>query len=200
MCYYITAVLPRGTNLPEAQAVARKHARNLTPLANPEIQSQLNPGEQYCLTTAGHCDCDTSLGLMGRKRLPHQSQAETKAKKLAALGWSKAKIERSLSQSAQSRGRSAARAQQGAMADAATWIAFITAIHAAGIPYVGLFIHFYDGALSESIQIKARVPVRSSHQARELLPRLAEDTLYEFRAEAGQLERYAASVELARVT
>jgi hypothetical protein len=184
MCYYITAVLPRETSQPVAQAVAERHARNLTPLANPGIQDQLRAGEQYCLTTAGHCDCDTSLGLVVRKRPTHQSQTEVKERKFAALGWSKAKIERALSQSAQSHARSAVRAQQSAAADAETWLAFITAVHAAGIPYIGLLLHFYDGALSENLLIKARVMVRSGAQAHDLLPRLAEDTLYEFRAEA----------------
>lgn len=184
MCYYITAVLAAGTSLAIAQSVAERHARNLKPLENLSIQSQLNRGEQYFLTTAGHCDCDTSLGLLTRKRPPHQSPGDKKAKKLAAAGWSSAKIERALSQSARSQERSSDRAKQLANADSEAWIAFIEGMRAAGAPYIGILLHFYNGALSEDIQLKERIVVRSAARAREILPRITEDTLYEFRLEA----------------
>jgi hypothetical protein len=57
-------------------------------------------------------------------------------------------------------------------------------LHSARVPYLGLLLHFYDGALSQSIQFKERILVSSVSQAREVLPRMAEDTLYEFRTEA----------------
>jgi hypothetical protein len=184
MCYYITAVLPSGTNQSDARAIAERHGRNLNPIENPGVQGQLRSGELYCLTTAGHCDCDTSLGVLTRKRSPHQSQTELKAKKLAALGWSSAKIERALSQSAQSQERGAARTKRSAEADTETWIPFIQELRSARAQYLGLLLHFYDGALSQNIQIKDRILVSSASQAREVLPRMAEDTLYEFRTEA----------------
>jgi hypothetical protein len=184
MCYYITAVLPSGTSQSDAQTIAERHGRNLKPIENAGVQSQLRSGELYCLTTTGHCDCDTSLGALTRKRSPHQSETELKAKKLAALGWSHAKIERAMSQSAQSRERSAARATRSAEADTEAWIPFIQELRSARAPYLGLLLHFYDGALSQNIQFKDRVLVSSASQARDVLPRMAEDTLYEFRTEA----------------
>ena len=184
MCYFITAVLPPGTRLPEAQAIAERYGRNLTPLASSGIQAQLRSGEMYCLTTVGHCDCDTSLGRAGRKRLSHQSPEEARAEKLAALGWSKAKIERAISQSAQSRERNRRRTPQSAAADTEAWVEFISAIRAARIPYLGLLLHSYRGALSQNFPIKARLLVPPLAQLREVLPGLAEDTLYEFRTEA----------------
>ncbi len=184
MCYFITAVLPPGTRQPDAQAIAERYGRNLTPLENPGIQGQLRSGEMYCLTTVGHCDCDTSLGRVGRKRLPHQSPEEAKAKKLSALGWSKAKIERALSQSAQSQVRNKERTPHAAAEDTEAWVDFISAIRAAGIPYMGLLLHSYRGSLSQSFQLKARLLIPPLAQLREVLPGLAEDTLYEFRAEA----------------
>jgi hypothetical protein len=184
MCYYITAVLPSGTSQNAAQAIAERHGRNLKPLENAGVQRQLRSGELYCLTTAGHCDCDTSLGILTRKRSPHQSQTELKAKKLAALGWSSAKIERAMSQSAQAHERSAVRAKRSADADTEAWIPFIQELRTARVPYLGLLLHFYDGTLSQNIQFKDRILVSSTSQAREVLPRMAEDTLYEFRTEA----------------
>jgi hypothetical protein len=184
MCYYITAVLPPGTNQTEAQAIAERHGRTLAPIANPGIEEQLRSGELYFLTTAGHCDCDTSIGVIGRKTRSDQSRRNAKAKKLAGLGWSKAKTERALSQSDQSHERSAIREQKSAEADIEAWVAFMTDLHRTGIRYVGLLLHFYDGALSQDIRLKDRVLVRSDVQARELLPLVAEDTLYEFRSMA----------------
>ena len=184
MCYYITAVLPSGTSRSDAQAIAERHGRSFTPIENPGVQSQLRSGELYCLTTAGHCDCETSLGVLTRKRSPHQSQTALKTKKLAALGWSNVKMERAMSQSAQSQERSAARAKRSAEADIEAWIPFIQEMRSARAPYIGLLLHFYDGALSQNIQFKDRILVSSASQAREVLPRMAEDTLYEFRTEA----------------
>ena len=180
MCYYITAVLPSGTNQNYAQAIAERHGRNLKPLENPGVQKQLRSGELYCLTTAGHCDCDTSLGSLARKKSTLQSLTELKAKKLTALGWSRAKIERAISQSTQSR------AKQSAEADTEAWIPFMQDLRSARVPYLGLLLHFYDGALSQNIHFKNRILVSSASQAREVLPRMAEDTLYEFRTEASQ--------------
>ena len=184
MCYYITAVLPPATDPLAAQSIAERHGRNLTPIENGGVKEQLRSGELYCLTTAGHCDCDTTLGLLSRKRQPHQTQKDARARKLEALGWSKTKIERALSQSAQSQERNAARAAQSAAAETEGWAKFIAAVHAAGIPYIGLLLHFYDGALSQNIQLKSRVLLKSSSQATAVLPRIAEDTIYEFRTEA----------------
>ncbi len=183
MCYYITAVLPSGANWQVAQAIAERHSRNLKAIDNPGIQGQLRAGEQYFLTTAGHCDCDTSLGLAERKRPAHQSRAEAKAKKLAALGWSKSKIERALSQSANSHERSEARALKTAEADAEAWINLIAELHEHGLPYVGLLLHFYDGPLSQNVPLTGRQTIGSGSQARQVLPRMSEDCLYEFRSE-----------------
>jgi hypothetical protein len=180
MCYYITAVLPPGAGLSDAQAISERHGRRLKFIENPGVQSQLRRGEHYCLTTAGHCDCGTSLGVLARKKSPHQSQTEGKAKKLAALGWSSAKVERAISQSAQSQERR----KQSADSDTEAWISLIQELRNAGIPYLGLLLHSYDGALSQNIQLKARILVCSVSQAREVLPRMEEDTLYEFRTEA----------------
>ena len=178
MCYYITAVLPSGTKQSDVQAIAERQGRNLKPLENSGVQHQLRSGELYCLTTAGHCDCDTTLGSLTRKRSPHQSRTELKAKKLTALGWSSKKIERAISQSAQSH------AKRSAEADIEGWIRFMQELRSARVPYLGLLLHFYDGALSQSIHIKDRILVSSISRAREVLPRVAEDTLYEFRTEA----------------
>lgn len=180
MCHYITAVLPPGTNLPAAQSIAEPYGRRLELLENPGIQSQLREGELYCLTTAGRCDCGTSLGLVGKKRPLHQVN---KAKRRAALGWSKAKIERAIEQAARSSESSAKQVEMEAAADTENWIEFIAAIHAAGIPYIGLMLHFYETPLSQIIQLVGRVTVHSGAQAREVLPLLAEDTIYKFRTE-----------------
>lgn len=184
MCYYITAVLPSGANWQVAQAVAERHSRNLKAIDSPGIQRQLRTGEQYFLTTAGHCDCDTSLGLAERKRPVHQSKSEARAKKLAALGWSKSKIERALAQSANSHERSEARALKTAEADTESWVNLLTELHQHGLPYVGLLLHFYDGPLYQNVPLIGRLTVSSASQARQVLPRMSEDCLYEFRSEA----------------
>ena len=102
---------------------------------------------------------------------------------VSARSWSSAlREERCLSGTRQCRYR--VRAAQSAAAETEGWAKFIAAVHAAGIPYIGLLLHFYDGALSQNIQLKSRVLLKSSSQATAVLPRIAEDTIYEFRTEA----------------
>jgi hypothetical protein len=184
MCYFITAVLPAGAPIVKARQVAEQHGRNLVSVDNPSIQAHLRAGEQYFLTTAGHCDCETSLGAMTRTRRPHQSKSEERARRMAARGWSKAKIERALAQSAQTQDRASTRAEELAAADVESWVSLAAALKAEGIPYIGLLLHFYDGPLSEDLALRGREVVQSASMVRQTLPRIAADTLYELRTEA----------------
>jgi hypothetical protein len=184
MCYYITAVLPPGTTVLDVQPIAEKHGRKFSPITNSGVQDVLHSGELYCLTTAGHCDCDTSIGLVGRKRRPHASAMDEKAKKLVARGWSKAKIERSLTQSSHAQERAAKRDDQSARMGTESWNSLVSDVHLSGIKYLCLLLHFYDGALTQNLQLKGREVIRSEAERREVLPRLSEDVFYEFRADA----------------
>lgn len=175
MCYFITAVLPGGARLPEAQAVAERFGRRLEPVHNSGVQRQLRAGEQYCVTTVGHCDCGTALGSLARARHEKAHAAESKARKLAARGWSAAKIERALGD-----GRRAA-GERRASEEIASWQNLIAALHAAGVSYLGILVHFHQRGLGdEPIDLRGRVTVEASGTL-DALTSMAEDTLYEFR-------------------
>ena len=62
MCFYITATLPNGTDLPSLKGIFNKFDMAFTPIRNDIVQSQLRPGEMYFRATKDYCDCDTVIG------------------------------------------------------------------------------------------------------------------------------------------
>ena len=187
MCYFITVVIPKGVCLPDARAAAERHGRTLEPIHNPGVQQQLHTGEVLCLTTAGHCDCGTALGAKARSPDRSSNEAHSKSRKLAARGWSAAKIERALRDSRRTGPDSRA------AAEIANWLALLAAMRDCGLPYLGVLLHAYDGSVAdEPIEIRSRVVVAPG-STREALESMAEDTLYEFRfaAAAPSLRRSA---------
>lgn len=175
MCYFITAVIPKGARLPDARAAAERFGRKLEPIHNPAVQRQLRHGETHCLTTAGHCDCGTALGARGRTSNRNAGEADSRARKLAARGWSAAKIERALRD-----GRRAGPELRHAE-EISIWQGLLAALGDGGLPYLGILLHAYDGSLEdEPIELRSRVVV-APDGAPEALASMAEDTLYEFR-------------------
>lgn len=175
MCYFITAVLPKGTRLTDAQAVAARFGRRLEPIHNPVVQRQLRTGETQCLTAAGHCDCGTSLGADSRSGAGRTRASEVRGRKLARRGWSAGKIERALRDSH----RAAPRLQ--AVEERANWQRLLAALRAGGLPYLGILLHAYEGRVEgECIELLGRVRVPTDG-ALEALATMAENTLYEFR-------------------
>lgn len=62
MCYYITATLPKDTNLDSLKPILGKFDMDFALLKNTNITSQLRPEEIYLRATKSYCDCNTTLG------------------------------------------------------------------------------------------------------------------------------------------
>lgn len=175
MCYFITAVIPKGVRLPDAQTAAERHGRKLEPIHNPGVQHQLHTGEVLCLTTAGHCDCGTALGAKAQSLDRSSNEPDSKSRKRAVRGWSAAKLERALRDSRRTGPDSRA------AAEIANWVGLLAAMRDCGLPYLCVLLHAYDSSVAdEPIEILGRVVVAPG-SAREALESMAEDTLYEFR-------------------
>jgi hypothetical protein len=96
MCHYVTAVLPANADVTRLRGIAESHRHALRPLHSPAMQRQLKAGEQYFVTTAGHCDCGTPLGAL--KARPFSKSRVAEERKLRLKGWSESKIARALDQ------------------------------------------------------------------------------------------------------
>jgi hypothetical protein len=181
MCYYVTAILPPDASLAALGPIATRFGRHLAPLAGPGLGAHLRPGEQYVLTTAGPCDCDTALGHLVRASGRGARPQAHAARKLAAKGWSNARIARSLAQREQARARHTARADT----DLARWEGFLAAVLESGVAYIGLVLHCYEGPVAAGVALTDRhiVPVsRETPSLRDALASMREDCRYDFRA------------------
>jgi hypothetical protein len=146
---------PPAQGLP---GLARSHRRavprRLTPLAGLGLGAYLAPGEQYVLTTAGPCDCDTAVGHQVRASRQAERPHDDAARRLAAKGWSSARIARSL------------------------------ALLESGVAYVGLVLHDYEGPVDAGVALTGRQIValgRETAPLRTVLAPMRDDGRYDVR-------------------
>ena len=145
MCHYITAVLPKSADHDRLDAIARHHGRQFRPLHSPSIEAQIQPDEQYFLTTAGHCDCGTPLGAVARG---HRGAPDWHAleRRLIRKGWSKGKVARSISQKQEDHRLAADASAADSRTQLSDWVDFIGAVLATGkVSHLGLLLHMSPG-------------------------------------------------------
>ncbi len=143
MCLFITLIAPTD-DVSAVRAVMDRHDREAARFDNPSIRKVLLPGEQQYLTTRGHCDCGTVL--TQRNDTPGEVEA-ARAKEIARMrrkGWSDAKIARAM----EDHNRAEARPRGSEIDSLDLWN---DALHDLGsslkLPYVGLLVRQYSGAL-----------------------------------------------------
>lgn len=179
MCHFITAVLPGSANHAALAEIAARHGRALKPQRNPSVEEHLKSGEHYFLTTQGHCDCGTALGALGRaesKLERRKSAADNEESKLRRKGWSEAKIKRWKEQ------KSEHLAKPKSTPEATDWEDFLKELLSSRqTPFVGLLLHWYSGPIEGRIELQGR---EAANLSAEILGRMQEDVLYEFRKEA----------------
>jgi hypothetical protein len=180
MCRFVVATLPARVDPARVEARFVAHGLALRPLANASLARQLPPGERCFVTTAGHCDCDTPLGL--RARDPAASDDARAVAQLRKQGWSEAKIARWREQAratAERDAREAALEAERSGPGISGWLALLEETLALA-PRVGLLMHQYSGALEpeEIAFVHERVP--ASARTTERLLDLHEDVLYDF--------------------
>ena len=180
MCHYITAVLPASADIAALTALAEKYGRRLRALSNPSIRRQLQAGENYFLTTPGHCDCGTPLGA---RTADAADDGQAQMRKLRLKGWSETKIARWSEQRGEHQAQKTAADRIAAEAGIAEWQAFLAAALARNdTPYICLLLHRYDGALDRDMELSARQTVKLREVDAVFLHAMSEDVLYEFRA------------------
>jgi len=68
MCFYITATLPKNTSIESLKTLLDRYNMAFFPIKNNNVSPQFRLGELYFRATKDYCDCDTSLGILNRKR------------------------------------------------------------------------------------------------------------------------------------
>ena len=189
MCHYVTIVLPADVKIEEAQAIAERHHRGFRRVQNRGLAEQLRPGELLVLTTRGHCDCGTGLGMARRPDLDRsESDMQRRPKELKKRGWSESKIARWIEQKQHTVERNErvmnqrhGELRQHPPADAQQWIDFFREIVSSGAtPYCGILYHWYSGALdTERISLRNRTRKRAGDIKPDDLLTLEEDVLLE---------------------
>lgn len=182
MCHFVTAVLPESANREALTTIVDSYGRKLEPLANASIEAQLRPGERYFLTTHGACDCGTALGaLIGEEAAiqKRKDAANSEEAKLKKKGWSQSKIARWRAQKAEHF------AKPTHTQESTEWTQLLKDVLSSGYTEsIGLLLHWYNGSLSGQVEIKGRKVISAPQITPEMLGRIQEDVLYEFKAEA----------------
>lgn len=180
MCHFISAVLPASADVAALTAVAEKHGRRLRPQGNPSVRKELQAGESFYLTTAGHCDCGTPLGALAASAA---DDTHEQIRKLRAKGWSESKIARWREQRDEHQAQKAATVRTASETGIAQWQGFLAeALTRSDTPYLCLLIHMYSGALDGDIELSGRQTVKLREVDAAFLGAMSEDLLYQFQA------------------
>ncbi|HEY5803338.1 MAG TPA: hypothetical protein VIT90_06595 [Lysobacter sp.] len=181
MCHYITAVLPGSADHDHLDAIARKHGRQFLRLSNPSIQAQIEPDEQYFITTVGRCDCGTPLGALAQSSSCAPDWLALK-QRLLKKGWGKSKVARSIAQKQEDFLTAAESSEATNLKEVSSWLDFIGAVLGSGrTSHLGLLLHMYSGSIESRIELAGRELVRTSSLTADVLSNMKEDVLYVFR-------------------
>lgn len=154
----------------------------------------MRPGEGYLLTTRGHCDCGTALGILRQERRSRPDEDEIdevlarESAKLRKKGWSAARIQRWLESKWTIHERSERQAGQRVEShwrpDADRWLTFLReALRSGAASRAGILVHWYDGTIEhERFPLLNRLELDVAPVATDDLLEMKSDTLYEFRA------------------
>ena len=172
MCHFVTLIAPEADEA-ALRAVMDRHGRNAEPIDNPSIRRVLLPGERQYLTTRGHCDCGTVLA---PRRLESADSFEDRlareASRLARKGWSEAKIARAM----EDRRKASMRADGGGVDSYEMWTALLGDLfRELHLPYAGLFVRFYSGAIATEAFAATRREVPAREKLAEALASIEND-------------------------
>lgn len=156
MCHFITLIVATG-DVAALTEIMAKHGRAAMPIDNPSIRKVLRDGECQYLTTRAHCDCGTVLSA-------HRDTAEETDKTLAddearmrRKGWSEAKIARAMDD----RRKAEAKPKAAGPDSFDLWEAVLLDVQTGlKLPYAGLFVRSYSGAVDSELFKASRREVR----------------------------------------
>ncbi len=175
MCHFITLIAPTD-DVGSVRAVMERHGRAAEPIDNPSIRKVLREGERQYLTTRGHCDCGTvlaprSLGAVEDKLGKDEARMRRK-------GWSEAKIARAI----EGRRKADTKPNGGGSDSLELWNATLHDLrNELKLPYAGLFIRFYSGAIATEEFIASRRDAPNNVTWQDSLASLEHDEVTIFR-------------------
>jgi len=177
MCHYITLIAPTD-DIAAICAIMERHGRAAAPIDNPSIRKVLRAGECQLLTTRRQCDCGTVLGVRPDPPEAYEDKLAKEEARMRRKGWSEAKIARAI----EDHRKADARPGRGGPDSLELWDAVLHDLREElKLPYVGLFVRMYSGAISTEAFSASRREVPKSVPWRDAFISLEEDEVTIFR-------------------
>ena len=171
MCHYITLVVPTQ-DADAVRAVMHRHGRAATPIDNPAIRKVLRDDERQYLTTRGHCDCGTVLAPRYDTPEHFEGKLAKEAVRMRRKGWSEAKIGRAIDDQRKAGAKPVGRGSD----SLELWHAALQDLgNELQLPYVGLFVRFYSGAVDTEMFNAGRREVPKNVPWQDALASLEQD-------------------------
>lgn len=184
MCFYITTTLPKKADIESIRTIIDKYNMIFTPISNYNIISQLRSGELYFRATKDYCDCDTSLGILNRKREYQKLLNSKKVKTLRKKKWTESEIDEWIIKKLQKKSSHSKCfiTEKERQLDIQRWTNFILDLmESKKISRIGILKHWYKyGLQNEDFTLKSTIKMHVDEITSELLLNLEEDVLYEF--------------------
>lgn len=184
MCYYITATLPKKTQINLLREIFDKYNMSFSPVHNSIVESQLRLDELYFRATKSYCDCDTVLGSLNKLRDFQTLLESKKVKTLRKKKWSEEEINNWVKKKLERKEKKIGRSfiQNETKNETDRWISFIhKLLDNQMVSRIGLLKHWYTRGLeNENIKIKNTQKISINGVTPDFLLNLEEDILYEF--------------------
>lgn len=189
MCHFITATLPKDTDLKKSEQIFKSHHLGFKEIENLSVAEHLEKGDIYILTTTGMCDCGTVLASQNTDshsvdKTQVQKYKDKAIEKLKAKGWSDAKIRRWQKENglnAEKQKLEEEQAHKYAMTRTDDWINFIQdLLNSKATKRIGILVHQYSGGLDNQIKILGKEKVELKNLTPKFLVELSEDVIYDF--------------------
>lgn len=171
MCHFVTLIAPTD-DATAVRAIMERHGRAADPADNPSIRKVLLEGERQYVTTRGHCDCGTALAPRHDTPEMFEEKLAKEAARMKRKGWSEAKITRAI----EDRRKADGRPSGGGSDSLELWNAVIRDLRKElNLPYVGLFVRFYSGAIATEVFNASRREVSKGTPWQDTLASLEHD-------------------------
>ena len=184
MCYYITATLPKDTDIESMKNILDRYNMAFSPIINNNLNQQFPPGELYFRATKDYCDCDTSLGFLNRDREYQELLNSKKVKNLKKKKCTERQIDKWIKKKLQTKPPHIKHSitENERNLDIKRWIEFIGEILTSKkTSRIGVMKHWYTrGLQDEYFKIEKKVKLYLDEISPDILTKLAEDVLYEF--------------------
>jgi hypothetical protein len=184
MCFYLTATLPKETNLEKLRKFFDEFEMAFIPIQNNFIEPQLRKGDLYFRATKSYCDCDTVIGSLNRQKEFQNLLNSKKVKTLRKKKWTDEEIHNWIIQKIQKNpkeiGRNLSPLEK--KNKVGKWTNFVRELlKNPDIPRVGILKHWYQKGLEdEEISLKDVKKIDMAKITSDFLLNIEEDVLYEF--------------------